>query len=290
MFQQLILGRGRLDRSAELRTDPQAIAGLRDHADRFVVGVHGGSVVLADTHLRNLTDARLDAANSAFLGMSADRPVFALFLDHLPDAHASSLRDCGEHLADDEVAIATAATALHQWHLAHPRCARCGAETELAAAGWERVCAADGRAHYPRTDPAVIVRIVDDADRLLLARQPVWAPGRYSLVAGYVEPGETAEHAVAREVLEEVGVNVDDVRFLASQPWPFPASLMLCFEARALHTDVQVDGVEIEHAQWLTREELATACTAGTLSMPSRVSIARWAIEQWFGSPLPGEW
>lgn len=282
MLQHLALGRGNLDRMAERRTDSDWFAGVCAAPDTVVIGVDGAGVAMDGDHLANLRDsAVVEPAEAVLLGACGGRVHVAWM--HPGLAGTRSLRDIGVLLSDDEAALATAAVAVHQWHRAHTRCPRCGAATVPAASGWERQCPEDGSSHYPRTDPAVIVRIVDSEDRLLLARQPVWPDGRLSLVAGYLEPGETAEHAVGREVLEEVGLPVRDLRYLGSQPWPFPASLMLCYQATAEHTDFQVDGVEIEFARWFTRAELLSAVADGSVGLPSGVSIARRAIEDWLG-------
>lgn len=284
MLQQLALGRGNLDRLAHLRGDTVWFAAACAAADTFVVGVSGGSVVADDAALHNLRDLTVDPAEAALLGSANGQLFVALMRDELDNTR--SLRDIGAQLSDDQAAVATAAVALHQWHRTHTHCPRCGAPTSNALAGWERHCTVDGSAHYPRTDPAVIVVITDADDRLLLARQQVWPERRYSLVAGYVEPGETAEHAVSREVLEEVGLTVGYPTYLGSQPWPFPASLMLCYRAPALDTEIRVDGIEIAQAQWLTREGLRSSIADGSIVLPSQVSIARRAIEQWHGAPL----
>ncbi|GEA80196.1 NAD(+) diphosphatase [Cellulomonas uda] len=199
----------------------------------------------------------------------------------------ASLREVGSHLDARDAGLVATAVALDAWHERHPRCPRCGAATRVTQAGWVRACTVDGSEHYPRTDPAVIMAVVDDADRLLLAHAVAWAPGRYSTLAGFVEPGESLEHAVRREVAEETRVVVGEVTYAGSQPWPFPASLMVAFVARAVATDVRVDGVEVEHAAWFTRDELASAVVAGTVVPPSRSSIARALVEDWFGGPLP---
>jgi len=284
MLDRLALGRGDLDRMAHLRGDADWFAAACAAPDSFIVGVSGGNVVSDDTTLRNLRELTVDPSQAALIGRAGGRVFIALMRDELEDAR--SLRDIAARLSDDESAIATAAVALHQWHRTHTHCPRCGAPTSNALAGWERHCTVDASAHHPRTDPAVIVLITDDDDRLLLARQQVWPEHRFSLVAGYVEPGETAEHAVAREVLEEVGIRVGQPEFLGSQPWPFPASLMLCYRVPALDTEIQVDGVEIAQARWLTRDELQRGIADGSLLLPSQVSVARRAIEQWFGGPL----
>jgi len=199
----------------------------------------------------------------------------------------ASLREVGATLDARDAGLVTTAVALDAWHERHPRCPRCGAATRVTQAGWVRTCTVDASEHYPRTDPAVIMAVVDDAERLLLAHAAAWARGRYSTLAGFVEPGESLEHAVRREAAEETGVVVGEVAYAGSQPWPFPASLMLAFVARALTTDVTVDAVEVEHAAWFTRDELARAVAAGEVVPPSRSSIARALVEDWFGGPLP---
>lgn len=287
MLDNLALGRGQLDRLAHRRSDASWFADVCAAPDTFVVGVCAENVIAEAGALSNLRRLAVDPAQAALLGEAGGRVYIALMLDDPGLLEGStSLRELGAGLSDNEAAVATAAVALHQWHRTHTNCARCGAATVSALAGWERQCTADGSAHYPRTDPAVIVLITDDDDRLLLARQHVWPERRFSLVAGYVEPGETAEHAVEREVLEEVGLDVRDIEFLGSQPWPFPASLMLCYRALATHTDFVVDGIEIAEAQWLSRSDLAQKVADGSLLLPSAVSVARRAIEYWFGSDL----
>ena len=162
-----------------------------------------------------------------------------------------------------------------------------GTLREITDAGWVRACTVDGSEHYPRTDPAVIMAVVDTDDRLLLGHATAWAGRRYSTLAGFVEPGESLEHAVRREVAEETGVVVGDVTYAGTQPWPFPASLMVAFVARALTTGIEVDGVEVEHAAWFTRAELASAVAAGRVVPPPDSSIARALVEDWYGGPLP---
>jgi NAD+ diphosphatase len=284
MLEQLALGRGQLDRMAERRGDTAWFAEACADAATFIVGVEGGTIAVDGPALRDLSGQLVDPARAALLGRVGDRIFIAVMCEELEGAQ--SLREVGASLSDDEAAVATAAVALHQWHRTHTHCPQCGAPTVNAMAGWERHCTIDGTAHYPRTDPAVIVVIADAEDRLLLARQQVWPEHRFSLVAGYVEPGETAEHAVAREVLEEVGLTVGQPEFLGSQPWPFPASLMLCYRVDSLDTAIRVDGVEIAEAKWLTRAELLNCIADGSVVLPSPVSIARRGIEHWFGSAL----
>lgn len=208
------------------------------------------------------------------------------------DVRWAGLREVGVVLADREAALVTQSLAVANWHATHTHCPRCGSPTRVVQSGYVRVCEADGSEHYPRTDPAVIMTVVDDEDRLLLGRQVTWPEGRFSTLAGFVEPGENLEAAVRREVQEEAGLVVDDVRYLGSQPWPFPASIMVGFTAHAATTDVHVDGVELGEARWFTREELLEALTTGTMRAPNRLSIARFLIEDWYGEPLGdlGSW
>ena len=168
-----------------------------------------------------------------------------------------TLREVGLLLDDRDAGLFAAGQALANWHAAHTHCPRCGARTEPDLAGWVRRCTRDATEHYPRTDPAVIMSVTDADDRLLLARGPQWAAGRFSVLAGFVEPGESLEAAVAREVREEVGLVVEEVRYLGNQPWPFPSSLMIGFTARVAGGPLHFADDEVVEALWLSREELA---------------------------------
>jgi NAD+ diphosphatase len=201
----------------------------------------------------------------------------------------AGLREIGLVLDDTGAGLVTTAVALSNWHATHTRCPRCGAPTEPEQGGWVRRCTADRTEHYPRTDPAVIVSVTDADDRLLLGRNPGWPEGRFSTLAGFVEPGESIEDAVRREVAEEAGVRVGEVRYLASQPWPFPASLMIGCTALAVDTAITVDGVEITEARWFSRDDLLADCLADRLLIPPGISISRRLVEHWFGGPLPTE-
>ena len=188
-----------------------------------------------------------------------------------------------------EAELAVEAVAISNWIGGTRFCHRCGEPLTLRSGGWEMVC---GRGHtiFPRVDPAVIMAIRDVEDRLLLARNGRWAPGRLSVLAGFVEAGEPLESAVAREVLEETGVVVDDVAYVTSQPWPFPRSLMLAFEGRtrARQEDVKVDGEELVFARFFSREEFSGALASGEIGLPTPTSVSARLIERWLGRPLVG--
>lgn len=244
----------------------------RPEPDWFHLGTDGATTYLA---------RRVDAAELAtWTEPTAGRAPA------IPGTWAS-LRVAGAHLSAADAGLATTAVALDTWHARHTHCPRCGAPTRLAQSGWVRVCERDGTDHYPRTDPAVIMAVLDPDDRLLLGHAAPWAPGRWSTLAGFVEAGESLENAVRREVLEEVDVVVGPVEYRGSQPWPFPASLMVGFVARATTTELHVDGAEVTEARWFTRDELAAAVAARVVLPPGRTSIARALIEEWFGAPLP---
>lgn len=201
----------------------------------------------------------------------------------------ASLREVGGDLNDRDAGLASSAVALAAWHARHPRCPRCGELTEIVEAGWARRCPADGSVHYPRTDPAIIVAITDEQDRLLLAHAAHWPEHRFSLVAGYVEPGESLEAAVRREVAEECGLQVGGIAYEGSQPWPFPSSLMVGFRASTTGGRLEVDGTELTAAMFVSRSDLAAQVETGEVVLPHRSSIARALIEQWFGSRMSGE-
>jgi NAD+ diphosphatase len=208
-----------------------------------------------------------------------------------PGIRPAGLRQAGPLLDDRDAGLFTQAVALANWHATHTHCPRCGAVTVPILAGHARRCPVDDSEHFPRVDPAVIMLITDDNDRCLLARNRTWPARRVSILAGFVEPGESLEQAVSREVGEETGLQVNGMRYVGSQPWPMPRSLMLGFVARAPGAqEIVVDGEEIAEARWFTREELLAAVSARDVLLPPPVSIAHQIIVSWYGAPLPGSW
>jgi NAD+ diphosphatase len=201
----------------------------------------------------------------------------------------STLREMGTLFSEQELELSLHATALSNWHHAHPRCPRCGGATRVDLGGAARFCDADQSQHHPRTDSAVIVLIKDRADRILLGHQPVWPEGRFSTFAGFLEPGETFEQCVSREIFEESNITVSEIQYLGSQPWPFPASIMISFEAVTDNPEVaRGDGEEITEVKWFSRAELKAAAADGSLLLPPGISVARKMIERWLGEPAQG--
>lgn len=286
-------GSSTFDRVEGSRSDPAWVAGLwQDGASRVLAVDEDGRIACdaAGHALRwEPTGGAFEPETDFLLGV-ADRTAFFAVVrsDQGPFA---GLRELTVHLDDQGRELATVAVALANWHRTASRCGTCGGATEVRAGGFLRHCGVCGKDRFPRTDPAVIVAVLDPHDRLLLGRQPVWPSGRMSLLAGFVSAGESLEQAVRREVGEEVGVDLDEVRYLASQPWPFPRSLMLGFVARARSTVVQPDGVEIEHARWFTPADLDLALDTGELTLPMSSSIAFRIIDGWRRGRLPApEW
>ena len=271
-----------LDRAGERRTDAAWLAErAADPASRAVAVTEGG-VVLEDDRLARFPLAALGGGGEpVLLGLQAGAALFAVAVDEPPGGRVANLREAAALLAQDEGALAAYASALLNWHRAHPHCARCGARTNLAEAGFVRACPNCGAQHHPRTDPVVIMLVIR-GDEVLLGRQPTWPPGRYSALAGFVEPGESLEEAVAREVFEESGVEVARARYLASQPWPFPSSLMLGFFADHAAGEPNARDGELDDARWFTRAELETAAEGrGDVHLPPPLAIARRLIDTW---------
>ena len=270
-----------LDRADHLRADPAAIDALRRRDDaRELVWENGAPQVDEEGRLlwRPLTgDAPL------FLGLNGGSPRFS----SLPDGKVPI--DARAHFAllslldAADAPIFAAALSLANWHRRHGYCSVCGEGTLPNRGGWSRECAGCGNEHYPRNDPVVIMLAEYDG-KLLLGRQPHYPPGRYSALAGFVEPGETIEAAVARELKEEAGIEVADVRYLASQPWPFPSSLMIGAHSRALGDSLVIDTNELDDARWFSRDEVLAALAGeddAPFQAPPRSAIARTLLEAW---------
>jgi NAD+ diphosphatase len=279
------------DRLGRQRIDAEWAATQWVRTDPCVLVVGDGVVAMDGDRLRLLTPGDAPSGERAVLGTVDGHTYLAVFADEIADdLDPTPVRHAGVTLGPAESGLLVHALGLANWHRTHPRCARCGEPTEVAEAGHVRHCPSCQATHFPRTDPAVIMLVTDDKDRALLGHQPSWKEGRYSTLAGFVEPGESLEDAVRREVLEEVGVTLADVTYAGSQPWPFPSSLMLGFFARAATTEIEVDGREMSDARWFTREELTELTTNREVMLPGVVSISRWLIESWHGGELPGRW
>jgi NAD+ diphosphatase len=302
----LSLARGTLDRDGLRRRDPDLLPMLLKDARTQVVELAAGRAPVIESEgecslfLRSPQEQdadRLalflgkDSRGTAYVGVVTEGGAVPGGQGDQDDPNASTvvwrtLREVGVLLPDRDAGMFATAQGLANWHAAHTHCPLCGSPTEPDQAGWIRRCRQDGTEHYPRTDPAVIMAVTDGADRLLLARSPNWPEGRLSVLAGFVEPGESLEAAVAREVFEEVGLVVEQVRYLGNQPWPFPSSLMVGFTARAVEPTLHLDQVEIVEAIWVSREDLREMVLAGTFGISPTVSIARRMIEHWNGGPI----
>lgn len=306
-----------LDRAAHLRGDLQAVEGmLRDPASRILPLWRGKPLFAGEP--RGLGwlvpgDAVLAPADEApvFLGLDEGAPRFAIDIsgwqpEELPDTlgaffdpseqrhpllapdHAfGELRANMTRLTAREAELVATAKGVLGWHETHGFCARCGAKSRMIEAGWQRQCPDCGARHFPRTDPVVIMLILS-GNEVLMGRSPGWPEGMYSLLAGFVEPGETLEAAVRREVREETGVEVGTVGYLASQPWPFPASLMMGCRGEATTRDIRVDPAELEDARWVGREEMLDimAGRSDAMKPARRGAIARFLIEAWLADRL----
>lgn len=320
-LQRLALSRSTLDRASHRRPDPGLVASLLSVPGTAVLVLVGDRAPITDgpdgpgldlldpvtataaaTRTNHGRSGAGDLVVSAYLGTDAAGRDHVLLAapappgepaaagaDALPGATRwAGLRTVGHLLDDTDAGMLACAVALANWHAVHVACPRCGGTTEPVQAGWARACPACGAEHYPRTDPAVIMAVVDAGDRILLGRQDRWPQRRYSTLAGFVEPGEDLEAAVRREVWEEARIRVDQVTYRGSQPWPFPSSLMVGFRAAATSTEVRVDGTELAEARWWSREELGLDVATGELVLPPSISIARRLVEDWYGGPISG--
>jgi NAD+ diphosphatase len=289
-----------LDRAVPERLDPLWVAGrTEDPASRAVVASAEGVLLSRDPRvslvrvpLPDRAGRPADEAWPLMLGLEDGVALFAIDLDaQRPAARGrlsergriATLREAGRVLAPNEAALAAYLVALLNWHRRHRHCPGCGTALRVTDGGFSRTCPGCGTQHFPRTDPAVIVLVEHDG-RALLGRQAGWPPGQYSVLAGFVGPGESLEEAVIREVKEESGITVIDPRFVGSQPWPFPMSVMLGFEARSDGgTPTPQDG-ELEDVRWFTREQVGDglAGRSAELVLPPGISISYFLVERWF--------
>jgi NAD+ diphosphatase len=272
-------GRG-LDRADLLRGQRERLAGLAARADARQLQWAGG--------LPQLDEAgRLQwgkvADPALFLGMDGESPRFSALISTPGGPAALGLL---AQLDDRDAPLLACALSLANWHTRHGYCSVCGQASDVVRGGWSRRCPACGAEHFPRTDPVVIMLAEHDG-RILLGRQPHYPPNRYSALAGFVEPGETIEAAVARELKEEAGIDVADIRYVASQPWPFPSSLMIGAQARALDDRLTVDFAELDDARWFSRDEVEAAVAGKDNALflpPPRWAIARTLLEEWLAA------
>jgi len=286
----IAFGGSPLDRADHLRTDPAALAGLMNWRARLLrldgllpqwdpaTGALGWGTLAEAADEAELVFLGLLDGTACFVAVpdqGADGPAYAQ-----PQVWAAMLA-----LSPTDLALYGGARSLVDWHARHRFCARCGSPTRLAKGGWQRDCGSCSAQHFPRTDPVTIM-LVEHENRLLLGRQPRFPPRVFSALAGFVEPGETVEEAVAREVFEEAGVRVRDVRYIASQPWPFPSQLMIGCHSIAQSDELTIDHTELEEARWFTRAELEAARAAGSegndeLIFPRSFAIAHHLVTWW---------
>lgn len=275
-----------IDRCGEYRGDTSWLAEQRGSASaRWLAFDAEGRTPVREGRLRWLDASKVAPdAPANFLGCLGDAPIFALrdAIPHesLPNATWLDLRGAATSLAGDEAGLLAFARGLANWQEATRHCAGCGARLRLVEGGHRAYCANCERLHFPRTDPAVIV-IVEQGDACLLGRQAGWRPNQFSTLAGFVEPGESLADAVRREVREETGIEVIDCDFHSSQPWPFPASLMLGFTATAAGRDISLADGELEDARWFTAPDIVAGLRDGSLRASTTFSISYRLLEHW---------
>ena len=277
-----------LDRVDHHRRTPEWVAGLwraedakllkLDDQSRFTTNPGGSKLRMTKPFVD------YDSQRHRLLGLLDAVPVFAV--ETLTEGEVHDMREVGHQLSDNERDIAATAAALTHWHRREPHCPRCGGPTVVINGGFARHCQSCDEDHFPRTDPAVIVAVVDPADRLLLGSQASWGQ-RVSVLAGFMETGESLEQAIHREIGEEVDIALSEIRYFGSQPWPFPRSVMIGFFASAATTDICVDAEEIAYADWFTRQELAEKLESGELGLPGPSSIALRMINVWLAGEAP---
>ena len=270
-----------LDRADAVRGDAPAIAALTGHSDARELAWSGGLPELtADGRLawQPVTTPEL------FLGFDGESPRFSAI--HEAEGAPWAAFPLLAILTDGDAPLFAAALSLSRWHTRHRFCANCGHSTDLVRGGWSRRCPSCSAEHFPRVDPVVIM-IAEHGGELLLGRQPHYPPDRYSALAGFVEVGESIEDAVRRELHEEAGIAVRDVRYVASQPWPFPSSLMIGCSARAESRELTIDRTELEDARWFSRDAIAAALAGApdaAFQPPPKAAIARTLLERWLAA------
>ena len=294
------LARFTVDRAAHLRSSSSWFEELAVNSSTRFVLIHDGMVAVTDElslhlvkpeSLGNLTELE---PRAVLLGLDDEHAFLGVTVEHRDESVAvwATVREIGATMSARDVGLAITATALSTWHSTHQHCPRCGTLTRSTEAGWSRTCDNDGLQHFPRTEPAVIVAVEDHAGRLLLGQRTNWPGNWFSILAGFVEAGESCESAVIREIKEEARVSIDasTLRYQGSQPWPFPASLMLAYRATADSSEMQPDGTEIAQLQWVSHSEFEQACDSGAIRLPNPASIAWHIIERWYGKPLKAQW
>lgn len=320
LAETVTFGGSGLDRAAHLRGDAARMARMIEAPGAGTLALWRGKPMVVEDGdgmalpgwLAADSPVLTGARPPVFLGLDADgAPRFARDVSHwqppavpetldaflddsqqvhpdAPESHRfAELRTLLTRITPRSAELLATAKAVLGWHATHGFCARCGAETRMAMAGWQRACPACGAQHFPRTDPVVIM-LITRGNKVLLGRSPHWPEGMYSLLAGFVEPGEPVEAAVRREVLEETGITVGRVRYLSSQPWPFPMSLMLGCAGEALDEEIRVDPEELEDALWLSREDLACAMAGEhpAIKPARRGAIAHFLLRNWLADRL----
>lgn len=315
----VVFGGSGLDRAAELRGDHAQMEHVILDPSSRAIALWRGKPLCCGAPLQSLVYLPMDHALFSetkvppiFLGRTEHGAVFAkdvsawepnnldneslkLFFDAslqhhpcLPDDHQfCELRGVMALLSAQDAELAATARAIFGWHRSHRFCAACGHESRMAMSGWQRNCPSCGTSHFPRTDPVVIM-LITHGNSVLVGRSPGWPEGMYSLLAGFVEPGETLEAAVRREILEESNILVGAVEYLASQPWPFPSSLMFGCRGEALNTDIRLDPNELDDALWITREEMMQAFdgTHPFMAPARKGSIAHFILRNWLADRL----